>query len=270
MGLGTGAREVVVPAWQGEAMDSKKLLECLDSDFHRLREVVAGADLTAMVPSCPDWSVADLARHVGAVYLHKVECMRLGTHPQPWPPAGLDEEEPVALLDRSYAALTAEFASRDAAAEAFTWYGPDQTVGFWIRRMAQETVIHRVDAELGAGVPIAPIDPELAVDGIDEFLVAFVEYGSVTWPDEFGPLLVRADGRAVRMRTADAAWLVRLTPDRVEVSRVSDMDVAAEVTGPPVNLLLWQWNRGGEDAVTTTGDAELVAYLREVTAAASG
>jgi hypothetical protein len=33
-------------------------------------------------------------------------------------------------------------ASRDPAG---SWYTPDQTVGFWIRRMAQETVIHRID-----------------------------------------------------------------------------------------------------------------------------
>ena len=70
-------------------MESKRLLECLDADFHRLREVVAGADLTAMVPSCPEWTVTDLARHVGAVYLHKVETMRLGTHPAEWPPPEL-------------------------------------------------------------------------------------------------------------------------------------------------------------------------------------
>ena len=72
-------------------MESKRLLECLDADFRRLRAVVAGADLTAMVPSCPEWTVEDLVRHVGAVYLHKVECMRLGTHPAQWPPPGLDE-----------------------------------------------------------------------------------------------------------------------------------------------------------------------------------
>ncbi len=64
-------------------MEYKRLLECLDADATRLREVAATADLTATVPSCPDWTMADLLRHVGAVYLHKVECMRLGAHPSP-------------------------------------------------------------------------------------------------------------------------------------------------------------------------------------------
>jgi hypothetical protein len=40
--------------------------------------------------------------------------------------------------------------------------------------MAQETVIHRVDAELAAGAPVAVIPGDLAADGIDELLAAFV------------------------------------------------------------------------------------------------
>jgi uncharacterized protein (TIGR03083 family) len=251
-------------------MESKRLLECLEADHARLREVVRDSDLSAVVPSCPDWTVADLVRHVGMVYLHKVECLRLGTHPDPWPPAGLEEEDPRALLERAYATLSAEFAARAPESPAFTWYGPDQTVGFWIRRMAQETVIHRVDAELGAGAGIAPIPADLAHDGIDEFLVAFVEYGTQKWADEFTEILATADGRSVRVETPDAAWLIRLTPEGVTV-RTSDVDGAdAVVRGEPADLLLWLWNRADDDAVTTTGDADLPAYLRTVLAASAG
>jgi uncharacterized protein (TIGR03083 family) len=245
-------------------MESKRLLECLDADFARLREVAAAADLAAQVPSCPDWTVADLVTHVSAVYLHKVECMRLGTHPDPWPPAGLDDEEPRALLDRAYAALTAEFASRTPESPAFTWYGPDQTVGFWIRRMAQETAIHRVDAELAAGVSIAPIPDDLANDGIDEFLVAFVEYGAKKWPEEYTEILAPADGRGVRLETPGSAWLVRPTPESIDV-RVSDVDSAeAVVRAAPSDLLLWMWSRGDGQGVTVHGDPALVTYLRTV------
>jgi uncharacterized protein (TIGR03083 family) len=244
-------------------MDSKRLLAYLATDFGRLREVAAGADLTAPVPSCPDWTVADLVRHVGAVYLDKVGCMRDGRH-QEWPPEGIDEEESLAVLDRGYAALTAEFAAREPAAPSFTWYGPDQTVGFWIRRMAHETAIHRVDAELGAGAPVGGIPVDLAQDGIDEFLVAFVEYGSRTWPEGYAEALATADGRAVRVETADGAWLIRPTPTMVEV-RVSDVDQAeAVVRGEPDAVLLWLWGRTGDDAVSVSGDRDLIRPLRRV------
>jgi uncharacterized protein (TIGR03083 family) len=229
-----------------------------------MSEVAHKADLSARVPSCPDWSVADLAQHVGMVYLHKVACMRLGHHPAEWPPPGAADEPSLELLDRAYVDLVAEFAARDPAERTFTWYGPDQSVGFWIRRMAQETVIHRVDTELGAGVEVAPIPDDLAVDGIDELLVAFIEYGSHQWLDELGDVLGTADGRAVRIETGDAAWLVRLTPEGVAVRRSDVDDSDAVVRGEPKQVLLWLWNRADDDVVTMTGDAELVAYLRTV------
>jgi hypothetical protein len=78
-------------------MDNQRLRECLGADFGRLREVAAGADLGAPVPTCPGWTMTDLLRHVGEVYLHKTECMRLGRDPDPWPPEGLADEPPLEL-----------------------------------------------------------------------------------------------------------------------------------------------------------------------------
>src|SRR5256885_1549954 len=116
-------------------MEFPEFLDCLAADYDRMRTVVPH-DLGAPVPSCPGWSVADLTRHLGEVYLHKTQCMREGVEPEPWPPKGLADEEPLALLERAYAGLIAEFAARAPADPAGSWYAPDKTVGFWIRRMA--------------------------------------------------------------------------------------------------------------------------------------
>src|SRR5262249_1418300 len=131
-------------------VDSQRLRDCLDADFHRLREVACAADLHTAVPTCPGWTLEDLVRHVGEVYLYKVETMRLGSQAEEWPPEGFNDEPPIHLLGRAYAALIAEFAGRRPNDHTLTWYEADQTVGFWIRDMAQETVIHRVDVELAA------------------------------------------------------------------------------------------------------------------------
>ena len=56
-------------------MKSSRLLDCLAADYGRLRSV-APAALDAAVPTCPGWTVADLARHVGVVYLHKAASVR--------------------------------------------------------------------------------------------------------------------------------------------------------------------------------------------------
>jgi uncharacterized protein (TIGR03083 family) len=244
-------------------MDNQRLRDCLAADFGRLREVASGADLDAKVPSCPDWTTTDLLRHVGEVYLHKTECMRTGREPEPWPPESLASEPPLELLDRSYAALTGEFATRRPEDHAFTWYGPDQSVGFWIRRMAQETVIHRVDAELAAGAPVATIPDDLAADGIDELLAIFVQFGTTNYLEYFPELSGLAGDRAVSVVTPQRSWLLRLTPTGARVAEPGPDQARVTVEGPAQEVLLSLWNRGGQ-GVTVTGDDETAALLHQV------
>ncbi len=246
-------------------MKNSRYLDCLAADYARLR-AVAVDKLTEPVPTCPGWTVADLIRHVAEVYRHKTLAMREGTEPGTFPPPGLEGREPVALLDRTYADLRAEFAARKPADPAGSWYTPDQTVGFWIRRMAQETVIHRIDAELGAGQPVAPVPADLAVDGIDELLKVFVAFGVAEWGDYFTEVLASSPGRTYAVRTDGAAWRVRTGPGQFEVTDGAG-DGAADVTltGPPEAVLRWVWNRespGEPGGVTIEGAAEAVEELR--------
>lgn len=239
---------------------------------------VAPGHLAARVPSCPEWDVADLVRHVGEVYLHKVEMMRHGAHPEDWPPASFREEEPVGLLTRGYGELRAEFAARKPEDVTKTWYEPDQTVGFWIRRMAQESVIHRIDAELGSGTAIAPVPDDLAVDGVDELLKVFVAYAFSKWPDDFTEALKSSPGRAFLIRTDPAAstpsvsWLVKTAHDSLSVEggpgEILSGSARPDVTisGPPAAVLRWAWNREtpeGASAVTIEGNADALGELRQ-------
>ncbi|MFC4494394.1 maleylpyruvate isomerase family mycothiol-dependent enzyme [Streptomyces ovatisporus] len=247
-------------------MENSRFLECLASDFDRLR-AVASSDLTAAVPSCPGWTVTDLTRHVGEVYLHKTLAMREGAEPDPWPPRELASEEPFVLLDRAYAGLVGEFAARNPGDFAGSWYTPDRTVGFWIRRMAQETAVHRIDAELAAGEPVTPVPDDLAVDGVDELLHVFVAYAVAEWGQYFTGILSGSPGRTYVLRTNGAAWRVRTGPGLFAVERGRDVDGPADVTigGPPSALLRWVWNRdaaGESNGVTVEGSPEAVGELR--------
>lgn len=250
-------------------MDSSRLLECLADNVTRLRDV-AGKDLAAPVPSCPGWTVTDLVRHVAEVYLHKVEAMRRAQMPEPWPP-DLTAEEPLALLDRAYTALRAEFDTRDAGGPAFTWHAPDQTVGFWIRRMAHETVIHRVDAELALGESIGGIPADVAVDGVDEVLNVFLEYGSRTWREDFAGQLVEWGDQSLLVTMDGTSWRVTVHPDGVDVAAGGGDEATATATvrGEPAPLLLWLWNRGGDDWVIATGEPRFAADLRRLLAIAT-
>jgi uncharacterized protein (TIGR03083 family) len=237
-----------------------RYLECLAADAGRLRSA-ASLDLTNQVPTCPDWSVEDLVQHTAVVYLHKAECMRLNAFPDTWPP-DVSGEEPLALFDRAYDDLVAEFEARDPSEKTVTWYEPDQTVGFWVRRMAQESVIHRVDAELAVSEPLRPIPSDLAVDGVDELLMCFLEYATKNWPDEF-PQLANCDGSAVRVLAGERSWSVRLEPGGVVVSE-SDDTAAATVSGDPDAVLLWLWRRAGDQTVHVEGDHDLIGTLRDL------
>jgi uncharacterized protein (TIGR03083 family) len=241
-------------------MENSRLLACLADDYERLRDVAA-RDLTAAVPSCPGWTAANLVGHVAEVYLHKTEAMRLAAWPDPWPPE-LSGEEPIALLDRAYAALTAEFAARAPGDKAATWYDPDQTVGFWIRRMAQETVIHRLDAELALGETVAPIPDDLALDGIDEVLHLFLAYGSQVWAEYFASALKGKPGYTISIRVPGGGWLVTTSESGVEVVNNDAAEADATVSGAPDAVLRWLWARGEDSALTIHGADEAVAELR--------
>lgn len=243
-------------------VSNPRFLDSLEQDYQRLLELAERGDLTAKVPSCPEWTLDDLVEHVALVYLHKVEVMQRGEFPAEWPPPR-GPESSAQLLERCYAALRKEFAERIPADHAFTWYGPDQTVGFWIRRMAQETVIHRVDAELAAGEPIAPIPGDIAVDGIDDVLGTCLAYASVAWPDAFEGQLP-AGGETVLVKAGESAWLVTLGEQITVTSAAADTVADATVEADADDLLLWAWRRSDADTVSGQGRTELIGKLREL------
>jgi uncharacterized protein (TIGR03083 family) len=213
-------------------MDFQRYVESLRADADLLARA-ARRDLTAKVPSCPGWTVRDVVEHVAVVYLHKIECMRLGHAPDPWPPAP-PAGDPVDWLEESLTDLIAELTSRGPAAPCFTWYEPDQTVGFWYRRMAQETAVHRVDAELAFGPP-TPVAADTAVDGIDEVLEVML---AGDWSDEPQP----GPTQVVALQAGEQNWRVTLEPDAVAIAHEAG-PAEASVAGSASDVLLWLWRR---------------------------
>ncbi len=236
-------------------MTPETFLAQLRNAAARIRDL-APRDLDAAVPPCPGWTVRDVVFHTGEVYSHKVACMRIGRPEKEtdWNHGPADGEDPMAWFTARLDELTGELEARGPDAPSYTWYDKDQTVGFWHRRMAQETVVHRVDVESAFGV-VSPVDHEIAVDGIDEVLDLFLAHQAAdVGPD--GP-----GAGTVAVRTGDHIWRTRLTPGDVELSRQPGA-ADAVVSGEPSELLLWLWGRRPDSSVTIEGDADLVAALR--------
>ena len=213
-------------------------LRAWDADLAALLATTS-ADPATQVPSCPGWTLEDLWAHVAEVYAHKAAAIRAGAPPEPWPPPRPEGAAVVEALTHSAAWLRHLLADADPATPAWSWWPAEQTIGFWQRRMAQETAVHRWDAEhaLGAAGPIAPA---LAVDGCDELL------GWLTWAWDDLPQ-PEASGQVVVVRTDGAGWRVRLEPTVVRVvlddDDAEELGVDAVVAGPPSDLLLHLWGR---------------------------
>lgn len=153
-------------------------VDALSEENDRFLLATTAADLDEAVPACPGWSVADMVVHLGGVHRwathlvasrasEYVSRKTMGLEP---PPTDL-AELPTWFADGAAALLATLRAT--AGDEAIWSWTADTTARFWSRRQLQETAMHRVDAELAAGLP-APIDSDVAADGIDELVTLWV------------------------------------------------------------------------------------------------
>ncbi|HEV7207644.1 MAG TPA: maleylpyruvate isomerase family mycothiol-dependent enzyme [Mycobacteriales bacterium] len=238
-------------------MRRERYLDLLDGDGRLLLAGAAAAGLTAAIPACPGWTVRDAVEHTAEVYEHKIACIRLGgPAPDPWPPLWPTDRDPLAWFADAHSRLRDVLRSTDPAAPSWTWWAPDQSAGFWVRRMAQETAVHRADVQ-SAGFGITPIDPELAVDGIDEVLLMMLagDWTEDVQPGSTGTVVVAAGERA---------WRVVMAPDRIDVVPGGGEDEAhGRVSGGASEVLLWLWGRAQDTSVRVSGARAGVPRLRE-------
>ena len=206
----------------------------------------AGDRLEARVPSCPEWRMSDLVWHTAQVhdFWYQVADQRLSDPREAKRAERPGDGDIVGFFRAGVERLAALIETADPAAPVWTW-SPQQDIGFIQRRMAQETAVHRWDAEAAAGAA-APIEAGLAADGIDEFL-------TVMLPGR--PEALAGDGESVHLHAIDTPgeWLVTVTGGRVEVSREHGKGDAA-VRAPVSDLLLLLWRRIPPEAVDVFGD----------------
>jgi uncharacterized protein (TIGR03083 family) len=242
-------------------METQQYLDQLAQNSERLADAAVAAGVDAPVPSCPGWTATDLLEHCmgGDTWARTiVEQGKAGSTDR----VTRDEVEPSlegdALVDafRSGAqALVAALSSVTPDTPVWTFSSTNRTASFWQRRRAQETAIHRYDAELAAGTP-TPIDTDLAVDGIDEILTVFLP----RLADNFGPM---GDGTVhLHCTDADGEWLFTRRDGEISVTAEhAKGDVAAR--GTASDLLLFVWRRVPVDALEVFGDAALLERFSE-------
>ena len=216
------------------------------------------------VPACDGWTVADLVLHTGMVHRHKLEIVRgrLAEPPSPWPPPAPARAELLGWYEQGLEELLTVLEDADPETRVWTFHRPDQTVAFWRRRMAQETAVHRVDAESAHGDP-RPVPAELAADGVSELLEVFLAPHS-----EGEPVGGRGESLHLHATDTEGEWQLRLLPAGVEVGRGHAQGDAA-ASGDASDLLLFLWGRATADPLERSGDPALLPRVRELAAAAT-
>jgi uncharacterized protein (TIGR03083 family) len=246
-------------------ISSERCYAEIEASTETLAGLVDGADLTRPVPTCPDWTLRQLATHVGRAHRWAAEIASTRS-PEFIPfrqvPDGKLPDDPAqhAPWLRAGAAQIIE-AVRAAGSDPVWTFDGLRPAGFWGRRMAHETAVHRADAEIATGLAVS-FEPDIAADAIDEWLGFMSGLGADGDP-RAGAL---PDGAVLHVHATDEGldgageWLVRRDGSQVTVqSGHGKGDVA--LRGPAGRLLLVLLRRVPPDdpEVQVLGDPALLA-----------
>ncbi len=227
----------------------------------RFARAVEQGPLSAPVAACPRWDLEGLTLHLGHIHRWARLAAATGTNPDPDRVPGPPSPDADGARDRRELADWLR-AGADELADTLTTLDPDapswhpfpvpQVAGLWPRRQAQETLVHRWDAEAAVGDP-GSIDPALAADGIDEYftvmLPRFLQRGKVLLPSGAVHLQCTDTGDTWTASSAGAELFV--------TSGVGDptgVDAHGIVRGSAERLLLTLWARDVGAQLELSGD----------------
>jgi uncharacterized protein (TIGR03083 family) len=205
-----------------------------------LGDLIRDADPDTPVPTCGDWTLKQLFRHVGRGNRWSAQIIS-DRRTSPLDPRdvrdGKPPEDMAAAIDwlNGGAQLVIDAVDRvgsDARVWSFT--GP-KPAGWWIRRRVHEATVHRADAVLAlGGAPDLP--PELAADAVSEWIQL-----ATANIDRHAPMLAR--GQTLHLHATDdqlgptGEWTIVHDEDGVNWSHDHAKGDAA-VRGRAIDLLL--------------------------------
>ncbi|MEV0718509.1 maleylpyruvate isomerase family mycothiol-dependent enzyme, partial [Asanoa sp. NPDC050611] len=195
------------------------LLRLIDARSTAFRAAVAAApSLDTKVPTCPDWTLRDLVRHLGEGRHKWAAFVAAGpaAAPAAWSAPAAPEDRTALLAWLASATERLLDALREAGPErgCWSWWGDSQspqTSGAVARHQLQELAVHTYDAQVAVGAP-QPLPADVALDGVEEFLVTCVAT-TVAWPHEPAVIDYHAtEGRSWRIRLSASGARIDTLP----------------------------------------------------------
>jgi uncharacterized protein (TIGR03083 family) len=250
-------------------MDYAQRIEAVARELSALISAVAEGDPNARVPTCPDFSLDDLAAHVGEFcgFWSHVLCEGTGRPKTPYA-TDVGPDSRAAWLTELAGHLVTELRAAGPDRQVWTWHPTDHTATFVARRANHETAVHRVDAQLaavGAAGEVAPA--ALAADGIEEvFMLAATAAADPRTAGRREPGARR--GQTLGLEATDheaAAWLIRLDAEGMRADRgPGPADLTLRGTVSDLEMTLYQ--RPARGPIDRVGDpAVLDLFYREFT-----
>ncbi|HEX3786815.1 MAG TPA: maleylpyruvate isomerase N-terminal domain-containing protein [Pseudonocardiaceae bacterium] len=241
----------------GSHLDQGELLHVFGAQAELLASTVESADQVALesfVPGCPGLTMEETARHVGSSYRMVWHWLREGRRPNEWRRDPMGGQTLPEYVRAGSATLLAELAGHDAAEPCSTWWPANQTYGFWRRRMAHETIVHRADVQGAAHLQPDPMADDVVLDGIDEVLTLWFVYRLSVLG------VVGTRRHLVSVRTGGQEWLAYAGPLGTSIDPV-DSEPDAVVSGSPMSVYLWLWGRVPDRLIEIDGNQDAIAQL---------
>lgn len=230
-------------------------LTALERSVARICEMAHRIDPSTASPSCEGWDVAALLAHLGGVH----GWARGGLADEGRPQTPEPEGQLVDWYEDQARELIESLRAADPEAPAWSFAKNGRNAGFWIRRQAHETEMHRVDLALADGEHPA-YDGELAADAVSEVFDVFLprlhakEAIAVTAPLRF----VASDtGDQWLLQPSDEPGVCAYTHTRLQ----GDEEVACTAMSSASDLATGLWGRTPYDLWGVSGDRSVLDQL---------
>ena len=215
-------------------------------------ELIRSADPSTPVPTCPDWTLRQLFRHVGRGNRWAAQIIA-DRRRDPLDPHDVREgkppDDPEVAIDwlNNGAQLIIDAVDRiGPETRVWTFLGA-RPCGWWIRRRLHEVTVHSADAALALGLDYA-LPPELAADAISEW----IELMAVQAKPQSPPL---ERGRTLHLHATDDG-----------LGPTGEWTIVSDEEG-----IGWSHDHGkGDAAVRGPANDLLLAIVRRRTAAEAG
>lgn len=247
------------------ALDAAARRDALLSETDLLADLYLSADPSTPIPTCPDWTLANLVAHVGratrwaaaiiaARTTAPIDIARVPGIRRPH-----DPDAAARWLRGGAAAVLDGLATVGDDTPVWTTTGTARPASWWVRRLLHEATVHRADATLALGREFS-LAPGLAADGLSEFL------GLVALATNFRTPLEEGTSLRLQARDTDDTWTIHRSGDSI-ASIDSRAPATLTIRGTAADLFLLLLRRIPADTprLETTGDLSvLTAWLERV------